>query len=271
MKTAAITGITGVAGGHVATVLAARGYRVVGISRGGRGGDDALRVVPDLSDAAALETALEGCDIVFHFADRADRKSYTEGDVDTAATVVTAIRAAAARCGITRIVAASSVYAEQAPAGDLYGRSKRAMEAAATAPGPGAPAIILRLPPLYGPGARGAVRHIARLAARGWPLPFGLARAPRRFLSLDSLADLCAHLTALDDATFGQAAGRILVPTMNRVDSLHALAKSLAGGRARLLPVPMIDRLLSGGRVEASQVTRDREAVRSAIGWQSPE
>jgi UDP-glucose 4-epimerase len=271
MKTAAITGVTGVAGSHVATVLTARGFRVVGISRGGRDGDDALRIVPDLSNATALEPALKGCDIVFHFADRADRKSYAETDVNTAATVVAAIRAAAARCGIARIVVASSVYAESAPAGDLYGRSKRAMEAAATAPGLGEPAVVLRLPPLYGPGARGAVRHIARFAARGWPLPFGSARAPRRFLSLESLADLCAHLAALDDGTFSRATGRILVPSMYRVDSLYALANSLASGRPRLLPVPMIDRLLAGGRVEASQVARDREAVFSAIGWRSRE
>ncbi|MGC6399978.1 NAD-dependent epimerase/dehydratase family protein [Sphingomonas sp. FW199] len=271
MKTAAITGVTGVAGSHVAAALTVRGFRVVGISRGGREGNGALRIVPDLSDAAALEPALKGCDIVFHFADRADRKSYTEADVNTAATVITAIRNAAVRCGITRIVAASSVYAESASAGALYGRSKRAMEVAATAPGFGEPAIVLRLPPLYGPGARGAVRHIARVAERGWPLPFGLALAPRRFLSLDSLADLCAHLTALDEGTFSRATGRILVPSMNRVDSLYTLANSLASGCSRLLPVPMIDRLLAGGRVEASQLARDREAVHSAIGWRSPD
>ncbi|MFL0415838.1 NAD-dependent epimerase/dehydratase family protein [Sphingomonas sp. 179-A 2A2 NHS] len=273
MARAAITGITGLAGGHVAPALRAAGHDVVGISRRpsqpGAGGD--IRTVPDLADADALTASLRGCDIVFHFADRANRKSYGEADVGTAADVLVAIRTAAARNGIRRIVAISSVYADRPDRpDDRYGRSKRAMEAVAMAPAPGAPAVILRLPPLYGPGAQGAVRHIARAVAKGWPLPFALARAPRRFLSLHALADLCLHLTNLDDATFDRAAGRVLVPVAVANGSLAALSRTLGNGRARLLPVPGIDRLL-GGRVPRGQLERDRDALIDAVGWHAPD
>ncbi len=271
MANIAITGITGLAGGHVAHALRAAGHKVVGISRrvAANQSGEPLRIVPDLADADALTSAMEGSDIVFHFADRADRKSYGEQDVGSAAKVLIAIRTAAAHASVRRIVAASSVYAERADRpDDRYGRSKRAMEAAGVAPSPGAPALILRLPPLHGPGARGAVRHIAHAVEKGWPLPFGLARAPRRFLSLDALADLCIHLTAADDAVFDRAAGRVFVPVDARHGSLAALSRSLGGGKARLLPFPGIDQLL-GGRVAAGQLERDRDALADAIGWQA--
>ncbi|MFN3518287.1 MAG: NAD-dependent epimerase/dehydratase family protein [Sphingomonas sp.] len=272
MATVAITGITGLAGRHVAHAFRAAGHRVVGISR--RPADDAaepaVRTVPDLTDAAALTTALQGCDAVLHFADRADRKSYGKDDVGTAAAAMTAIRAACAANGVQRVVAASSIYAERTDRPeDRYGRSKRAMETAGVAPSlPGSPAVVLRLPPLHGPGARGAVRHIAQAIARGWPLPFALAKAPRRFLSLDALADLCVHLVDADDAAFRRAAGQIWVPVDVRHASLAALARSLGQGRARLLPVPGIDRLI-GGRVSPAQLEQDRRSLLDAIGWEA--
>ena len=271
MVVAAITGVTGLAGSQVSRALRAAGHDVVGISRR-RTGDSMLpvcRTVPDLTDIAVLTAALEGCDIVFHFADRADRKTYGEQHVGTAAAVMGALRAACATNGVHRIIAASSIYAERSDRpDDLYGRSKRAMEAVALAPSPGVPAVVLRLPPLHGPGARGAVRHILRAIAKGWPLPLALAKAPRRFLSLSALADLCVHLTQLDSLAFAGAAGHIWVPVNVSQGSLAELARSLGGGRTRLLPVPGIDRLLSG-QVTAERLAQDRQALLTATGWQA--
>ena len=137
------------------------------------------------------------------------------------------------------------------------------------APTPGVPALILRLPPLYGPGARGAVRHITRAIEKGWPLPFALARTSRRFLSLSALADLCVHLTALDDHTFNRVAGQIFVPVAVQDGSLAALSLAIGGKRARLLPVPGID-FLFGGRVAPGQLEADRDTLAQAIGWLAP-
>ena len=272
MTTVAITGITGLAGGHVARALRAAGFDIVGISRrilDARTGIP-MRTVPDMTDADAMAAAFEGADIILHFADRADRKSYSEEDVGTAATTLAAIRTAAMRNGIRRIVAFSSIYADRTDRhDDLYGRSKRAMEAAGIELAPGPQAVVLRLPPLYGPGARGAVRHIALACERGWPLPFALARAPRRFLSLDALADLCVHLANLKDPMFDKAAGRILVPVAVHEGSLAALSRAIGGKRTRLLPVPGIDRLL-GGRVAPGQLEKDRDEMIDVVGWQAP-
>lgn len=271
MATVAITGITGLAGQYAARALRSGGHTVVGISRQtavDRAGQP-VRTVPNLADVDGLASALNGCDIVFHFADRADRKSYQEQDVGSAAATLKAIRTAAARADIRRIVAASSIFAERVDSpDDRYGRSKRLMEAAGMAAGPGPRALILRMPPLYGPGARGAVRHVARAVEKGWPLPFAWATAPRRFLSLDALADLCVHLTGVDGATFHRATGRIFVPVDVRHGSLAALSQVLGAGKARLLPVPGIDKLL-GGRVPVGQLERDHAELIDAVGWQA--
>lgn len=271
MATIAITGITGLVGGHVGYALRDAGHEIVGISRGSsnRWADQALRAVPDLTDADALAAALQGCDFVFHFADRANRASYREQDVDAAAAAVIPIREACARNGIERLVVASSVYADREDRhDDFYGRSKRAMEAAALLPMHGVRPVILRLPPLHGSGARGAVRHIANAVEKGWPLPFSMARAPRRFLSLDALADLCVHLVAVDHAVFARVQNRILFPVNTRQGSLKALVQALGKGRTRLLPVPGIDRLV-GGQVSSDQLERDRDALLDTIGWQA--
>jgi nucleoside-diphosphate-sugar epimerase len=273
MAIAAITGITGLAGGQVAHALQASGHKVIGISR--RMSSNVLKAdiltVPDLTDVDALTLAFQKCDIIFHFADRADRKSYSEEDVGAAAEVLNAIRIAATRNGIRRIVAFSSIYADDVSrSNDRYGRSKRAMEAVAMASTPGEPALIFRLPPLYGPGARGAVRYITRAIEKGWPLPFALARTSRRFLSLNALADLCVHLIRLDDDTFKRAEARIFVPVAVQDGSLAALSRAIGGDQVRLLPVPGIDQIL-GGCVAPGQLERDRDALSQAIGWLAPD
>jgi UDP-glucose 4-epimerase len=271
MAVVAITGITGLAGWHVAQALTSAGHVVIGISRraDARWEGQEIRTVADLSDGKAMTSALQGSDIVFHFADRADRRSYTKQNVGEAAAALAAIREAAAANGSSRIVAASSVYAERSAGGDdYYAQSKRAMEAAGLAESPGSPAILLRLPPLYGPGARGAVGRIARAIHRGWPLPLGLAHAPRRFLSLDALADLCLRFTELNDRDFAGAAGQIWYPSSKDRASLAALAQALGNGRERLLPVPGVDRLI-GGRVEGAQLAREQDALHAAIKWQA--
>lgn len=265
----AITGLTGWIGGYVGSFLQRAGHEVIGISRQkgvlwlGR----PVVSVPDLTDVHALAKAFEGCGAILHFADRADRRTYAESDVNSAARVVDAIRQAASDARVGRVVLASSVYADR---DDRYGRSKRKMEVAGSAAGPCPRALILRLPPIHGPGAKGAVRHIARAVEKGWPLPFGMANAPRRFLSLEALADLCLHLVELDSPTFDRAAGRVWVPIDIEQGSLRALTQSLGAGgrRTRLVPVPYIDRLLAG-RLQPGQLEMDRDALYAAVGWQA--
>ncbi len=267
MARIAITGMSGLAGGYIGRHMIACDHEVVGISRRPSTADTAMpmRQVADVQDVEAWMTALAGCDIVFHFADRADRRNYTEDNVGDAARTMAAIRGAAAMLGLTRIVAASSIYAERPdlPA-NRYGRSKLAMEAVAVAGSSGSSAIVLRLPPLYGPGAGGMMAHINRAVTRGWPLPFGMATAGRRFLSFDALASLCAHLAEVDAAVFSLMTGQVWGPADPRVVSLKSLAKSL--GHARLIPVPGIDRLIPG-RTTRARIVAEQERIAQVSGW----
>ena len=90
---------------------------------------------------------------------------------------------------------------------------------------------------------------------------------PRSFpLSLDALAYLCIHLYTVEDAVFDRTAGHIFVPVDVRQGSLAALSRTL--GKARLIPVPAIDRLL-GGHVTAEQLEHDRRTLADATGWQA--
>ena len=60
------------------------------------------------------------------------------------------------------------------------------LEAAAAG---GARLVILRPPPVYGPGVRGNFRRLLKLAASPWPLPLAGATAPRALLGLENLLD----------------------------------------------------------------------------------
>lgn len=271
MAMVAITGITGLAGGRVANALRDFGHDVIGISRQPDlpSTDHVIRLVPDLTDASRLASAIAGCDAVFHFADRADRRAYNTANVGEAKSVMVALRMAAKRSQIDRLISISSVYADhKGGRTNLYGQSKRDMEAAALASEPGSPAVVLRLPPLYGPGARGAMRHITRAVEKCRIVPFGAAHNPRRFLSLDSLADLSVRLMNIDDATFLHAMGRIFVPVEVKRGSLASLSHFLGNGSTRLFPVPGIDKLI-GGCVTAEQLERDRLELFEAVGWQA--
>ena len=73
-----VTGATGFLGSHVARVLAEQGAELRLLVRPtsdlrnldglAAHGGNADRVVGDLRDAASIEKALSGCDVVFHFA-----------------------------------------------------------------------------------------------------------------------------------------------------------------------------------------------------------
>jgi nucleoside-diphosphate-sugar epimerase len=112
----------------------------------------------------------------------------------------TAVLAAAARdAGVTRFVFVSSIRAQTGPAADhvvserdaphptdAYGRSKLAAERAVAASG--VPFTILRPVLVYGPGVKGNLGALMRLAALPIPLPFAALEGRRSLVSLANLA-----------------------------------------------------------------------------------
>jgi dihydroflavonol-4-reductase len=144
-----VTGATGFLGSHVARVLAEQGAELRLLVRPtsdlrNLDGLDADRVVGDLRDAASIEKALSGCDVVFHVA--ADYRLWVRDPGEMYRSNVEGTRClleAARKQGVRRVVYTSSVATmgftsdlsskngnladEQSPVGiaDMIGHYKR--------------------------------------------------------------------------------------------------------------------------------------------------
>ena len=294
--TVVVTGAGGFIGRALVERLRAAGRDVRPVVREDRGDVEGAVALGPLEGAPeeALARVLEGAAAVVHLAARAHRRDAGEAGAEAAyraanvdATARLARAAVATRVG--RFVLASSVkvngeatrpgrpFRPEDPAAprDAYGRSKRDAEAAlaeacrgsATAP------IVLRLPLVIGPGARGNVERLVDAVAAGRTLPLGAIDNRRSVLGLANLCD--AVVAALDAPT--PPAGVHFVAEDEPV-STPALVRSLAralGVPVRLgyVPVPLL-RLagrLSGRSASVDRVTGSLEvddaSFRAATGW----
>ncbi len=161
-----LTGASGFVGGHVLRLLASEGARVrclvrQGSSRANLEGVPADVVVGDLRDAAAVERAVEGCEVVFHCAAdyrlyvREPREMYASNVAGTENVLRAAVAAGARRIVYTSSVGALGLAADGTPANertpvtlaDMVGHYKRskflAEQAAARMAAAGAPVVIV--------------------------------------------------------------------------------------------------------------------------------
>ena len=237
-----VTGATGFTGGHLAAALAGRGIEVRALVR------DAARAEPlrkqgvalaagDLSDAASIDRAVRGVDLVYHVA--AIYRQAGLPDERYRAVNTTAVRTlieAAGRHGVRRVVHCSTVgvhgdvehppASEDAPLkpGDVYQRTKLEGEAVArqASADTGVEVVIARPTGIYGPGDRRLLKLFR-----------GVAR--RRFVILGS-GEIYYHLTYIDDLVEGfrlcgevpAAAGRTYILAGGEVTTLNALVGLIA-------------------------------------------
>lgn len=213
----AVTGGRGMVGRVLVRHLLAAGYGVRVLSRSAHpaapGTEAAILPPPDAPDAA-FHAALSGARHVVHAAGIADAGPRPDETALISANCRLAERVADAARAATpgRFLYLSSIRAvagrgfegvldeTRAPSpADPYGRSKLAGEEAVARAFSGEQAgrlTVLRPAPVYGPGLKGNLRALLRLADTPLPLPFAGLRNRRSLLCADSLAEAVLHLLA---------------------------------------------------------------------------
>jgi nucleoside-diphosphate-sugar epimerase len=262
--------------------------RLVRESAGNQGDEVALDL--ERAQPEALARVLDGAFAVVHLAARVHRMEDSDADVEAAhrlanVDVTERLALAAVTAGVRRFVFASTVKVngEATPRGrafragdapspqDAYARSKLAAERtlAQVSSGTSMLATTLRLPLVYGAGARGNFRRLVDAVAARRFLPFGAIDNRRSLLGLDNLLDAIEAVLASDSAVIGAhfVADAQSVSTATLV---RAIADAL-GVEPRLLSVPVgalklggalagrgatIARLIGSLEVDASALAR---------------
>ena len=247
----ALTGATGFIGQCLLRELPKRGYRLRVLLR--RPSvvpmECASAVVGDLARPQNMAAALADVDAVIHSAGLAHTMSGLPEDdyrmLNTDATI--ALARAAQRAGARRFVFLSSIRAQSGPTADhvltetlapqptdAYGRSKLAAEQGLA--DLALDWVALRLVLVYGPGVKGNMAELVRLARTPYPLPLGGLSGRRSLLSLDNLVAAVDTVLAapgpLRRPLIAADPQALTIPEM-----ISALRRGL-GRRPGLIPVP---------------------------------
>jgi len=247
-----VTGASGFVGRALVEDLATQGHRVRAAMR--QPADIFSRTVEvvavsDLARPLEWRPLLADMDAVVHLAGIAHITSGIADDlydrVNRAATA--ALASAAARDRIQRLVFVSSIRAQAGPAADhplteadaphpvdAYGRSKLAAENAIRAAH--LPFTILRPALIYGPGVKGNLADLVRLARSPWPLPLGALRNRRSLLARDNLV-AAIHLALATPAMMNETYV-VADPAPLTLAEIVGALRAGQGRGPRLIPVP---------------------------------
>ena len=285
----AVTGAGGFIGGALCARLEAQGHpvrRIVRIATGEHQDEVALdleRAPPD-----ALVRVLDGAFAVAHLAARVHRMDEPGRDAETAhrlanVDVTERLALAAVTAGVRRFVFASTVKVNgeatlhgrafrtgDAPSPqDAYAQSKLAAERtlAQVSSGTSMLATSLRLPLVYGAGARGNFRRLVDAVAARRLLPFGAIDNRRSVLGIDNLLDAIEAILASEAAVIGAHfvtdAQSVSTPALVR-----AIAEAL-NVEPRLVRVPVgalkLGGALAGRAATIARLTGSLEVDASAL------
>jgi UDP-glucose 4-epimerase len=199
----ALTGATGFIGQHLLRDLPKRGHRLRVLLRHPSSVpmQCASAVIGDLARPRNMSAALEGVDAVIHSAGFTHGMSGVPEDdyrlLNTEATI--GLARAARRAGAKRFVFLSSIRAQSGATAetvlteadqpnptDAYGRSK--LDAERGLAELDLDWVSLRAALVYGPGVKGSIAQLMRLARSPFPLPLRGVGGRRSLLALENLS-----------------------------------------------------------------------------------
>jgi UDP-glucose 4-epimerase len=247
----ALTGATGFIGSYLLRELTRLGYRIRVLLRSPAvlPANCTNAVIGDLNRPVNMAAALAGIDTVIHSAGLAPRMTGAPDDdfrrlnAEATGNLARAAQHAGARRFIflssvraQADVSADDVLTEDAPPvpTDTYGHSKLAAEEELGR----LPIdwVALRLALVFGPGVKGNMATLIRLARSPLPLPFGALDAPRSLLALENL--LAAIELAIASASPLRTPLIVADPLALSVPQMVAAMRAGLGRRPGLLHVP---------------------------------
>ena len=287
-----VTGATGFVGRDLLARLLARGYRVRAAARDPSGIPERpgleVAALPDLALAVDLSALVAGVSDVVHLAGIAHATAsipearYRDVNADASVALARASRAA----GVRSFVLMSSVRAQSGPTAsrplrdadppqptDAYGRSKLAagQSVYAALSGSGVRAVALRPVLVHGPGVKGNLRALLRLARLPLPLPLAGLGNKRSLVGLANLGAAIGHAIECEEV-----AGSYLVsdgPPVTVGEIIASLRAGLERGpglfRAPLTPLALALRIAGRSDVWerlAGDLVVDTSRL-SATGW----
>jgi nucleoside-diphosphate-sugar epimerase len=283
----ALTGATGFIGQYLLREMPKRGHRVRALLRRpvSLPSETASAVIGDLAKPQNMSAALAGVDAVVHSAGLAHAMSGVPEDdyrlLNTEATI--RLARAARRAGAKRFVFLSSIRAQSGPTADTvltealaprptdaYGRSKLAAEQGLAELD--LDWVSLRAVLVYGPGVKGNMAQLVRLARSPFPLPLASLTARRSLLALE-------NLSAAIDAVL-EAPGtlrRVFIVADPQALTIAEMIAALRGGLSRrpnvfALPPALLELALRAARREeiyqrlSGPLIADPAALMS-LGW----
>ena len=251
-RTALITGATGFVGTHLVRRLASAGWQVRALVRA-TSDTRALqaagveRVIGDLDAVDALARAADGADTVFHLAaltvargEEPFVRANAQGTRNLVRGVLTApgrprrlvYLSSYAACGPARNGRPRAAHETPEPL-TAYGRTTLQGEAAVReAEQAGVETVILRAPPVYGPGDRALLPYFRLVKRRLAPAPAG----PELRTHMVYVEDLAAALARAAHAPAGTYA--VAEPVEHRWSAVVAAIGDALGTRPVRLPLP---------------------------------